>query len=137
MPVFYADTSALVKLIRRETGTRELTAFLDHADLVSSELTRTEIPRALRRAAAGDPRLSQEDAFDKVGQLIEAVALCPVDRHLLDAAGALSEPSIRALDSIHIVSAVSVSPIDAFITYDERQGAVARLAGLRTVAPGG
>jgi hypothetical protein len=30
---------------------------------------------------------------------------------------------------------LSIAPIDAFVTYDERQAAVARLAGLRTVAP--
>lgn len=30
-----------------------------------------------------------------------------------------------------------LSPLDAFVTYDERQGAVARLAGLRSMAPGG
>ncbi len=33
-------------------------------------------------------------------------------------------------------AALAVAPIDAFVTYDERQAAVARLAGLRTVAPG-
>jgi hypothetical protein len=36
----------------------------------------------------------------------------------------------------HIASAVAVLSIDAFVTYDDRQGAAARLAGLRTVAPG-
>jgi hypothetical protein len=39
---------------------------------------------------------------------------------------------LRALDAIHIAS---VQPIDAFVTYADRQGAAARLAGLRTVAP--
>src|SRR5438093_578326 len=42
----------------------------------------------------------------------------------------------RALDAIHVAAAVDLSPLDAFVTYDERQAAAARLAGLRTVAPG-
>jgi hypothetical protein len=28
-----------------------------------------------------------------------------------------------------------LSPLDAFVTYDERQSAAARLSGLRTVTP--
>ena len=49
--------------------------------------------------------------------------------------GALQEPALRSLDAIHVAAAASVSPIDAFLSYDERQAAVARLAGLRIVAP--
>ena len=51
-------------------------------------------------------------------------------------AGALSEPMPRALDAIHVASAAALSPLDGFVSYDERQSAAARLAGLRTVAPG-
>jgi hypothetical protein len=55
---------------------------------------------------------------------------------LLAAAGAFSEPALRTLDVIHVGAAVDLHPIDAFVSYDERQSAAARLAGLRTVAPG-
>jgi predicted nucleic acid-binding protein len=64
------------------------------------------------------------------------VGLLPLDRALLIAAGALAEPALRALDAIHVAAAVDLSPLDAFLTYDERQAAAARLAGLRTVGPG-
>jgi hypothetical protein len=37
---------------------------------------------------------------------------------------------------IHFAAAAWGSPVDAFVTYDERQAAAARLAGLRTTAPG-
>jgi len=43
---------------------------------------------------------------------------------------------LRSLDAIHVLAAVALSPLDAFVGYDERQSAAARLAGLRTVAPG-
>jgi len=54
---------------------------------------------------------------------------------LLLAAGALDEPVLRAPDGIHVAAAIDLSPIDAFVTYDERQTAAARLAGLRTPRP--
>jgi uncharacterized protein len=72
----------------------------------------------------------------RAGELLDAVALLPVDRALLAAAGALTEPALRALDAIHLAAAIDLSPIDAFVSYDERQSAAARLAGLRTVGPG-
>ena len=57
MALFYADASALVKLVRDEPESPVLRTFLTGADLVSSELVLTEVPRAIRRAAALDPRL--------------------------------------------------------------------------------
>jgi predicted nucleic acid-binding protein len=136
VPLFYVDASALVKLVREEPETAVLHAFLDDADLVSSELVLTEVPRAIRRAAAHDPDLPLRPLIDRSGDLLDAVALLPLDRALLAAAGAFSEPALRALDAIHVAAAVDLSPIDAFVSYDQRQSAAARLAGLRTVAPG-
>jgi uncharacterized protein len=133
--LFYADASALVKLVREEPETAALHAFLDDADLISSELVLTEVPRAIRRAAAHDPRLPLGPLVDRTTDLLAVVALLPLDRPLLAAAGALAEPALRALDAIHVAAAVDVSPIDGFVSYDERQSAAARLAGLRTVAP--
>lgn len=135
MPTLYADSSALVKLVRREPETDALRAVLKGADLASSELVLAEVPRALQRIAAADPRFSLRPALHRAGELIEALALYPVDRPLLLGAGALAEPSLRTLDAIHVASAVELGPVDAFVTYDERQAAAARLAGLRTVSP--
>ena len=136
MAVFYADTSALVKLVREETESNALRAYLADADLVSSELVLAELPRAVRRTVAGDPALPLDLLLERAGELIDALALRPADRALLAGAGALAEPALRALDAIHVASAAGLGPLEAFVTYDERQAAVARLAGLRTVAPG-
>jgi predicted nucleic acid-binding protein len=133
--VLYADASALVKLVREEAESAALRAFLNGADLVSSELVLTEIPRAVHRAAAQNPELPLDLLLERAGELVDALALRPLDRALLAGAGALSEPALRALDAIHVASAVDLSPIEAFVTYDQRQAAVARLAGLRTIAP--
>lgn len=135
MAVLYADASALVKLVRDETESVALRAYLRDADLVSSELVLTEIPRAVRRAATLEPNLPLDLLLERAGAVIEALALRPLDRALLSGAGALAEPALRALDAIHVASAVQLDPIDAFVTYDERQAAAARLAGLRTMAP--
>lgn len=136
MAIFYADTSALVKLVRDEPESKALRAFLADADLVSSDLIMTEVPRTVRRAVADDPVLPRDLLLERAGALVEAIALRPVDRPLLAAAGALEEPALRALDAIHVASALDLHPVDAFVTYDERQAAAARLAGMRTMSPG-
>ena len=136
MALFYTDASALVKLVLNEPESAALRTYIADADLVSSELVLTEGPRAVRRAVARDPDLSLDILLARTGEVIDTLALVPVDRALLLAAGALSEPALRALDAIHVAAAVDVSPVDAFVTYDQRQAAAARLAGLRTVTPG-
>jgi uncharacterized protein len=134
--VFYADASALVKLVHEEAESDALRAYLANADLVSSELVLAEIPRAVRRAVAKDPALPLDLLLERAGELVDVLALRPLDRALLAGAGALAEPALRALDAIHVAAAVDLDPIEAFVTYDERQAAAARLAGLRTMAPG-
>jgi len=131
--LFYADTSALVKLIRREPESGALVTFLTDADIVSSELVVAELPRAIRRAGG---TLSRERLLTLSDELLDAVGLLPVDRRVLIAAATLAEPALRTLDAIHVATALSATPIDGFVTYDERQGAAARLCHLRTVAPG-
>ena len=137
MALFYADASALVKLVRDEPETTALRRYLAGADLVSCELVVTEVPRAVRRAVDHDPRLPLDLLLQRAGELLEALGLVPLDRAILAAAGAITEPALRALDAIHVAAAVDIRPFDAFVTYDERQAAAARLAGLRTTAPGG
>ena len=136
MTIFYADASALVKLVRDEPESDPLRAYLADADIVTSELCLTEIPRAVRRAAAHDAELPLDLLIERAAELLDAVALRPLDRPLLAAAGALVEPALRALDAVHVASAVDRQSVDAFITYDDRQAAAARLTGLRTMAPG-
>jgi uncharacterized protein len=134
--LFYTDASALVKLLREEPESRALRAFLAEADILCSELALAEVPRAIHRAVAQDPRLPLGILLERAGELFDALALLPLDGDLLAAAGALAEPALRSLDAIHVIAAIDLSPLDAFVTYDERQAAAARLAGLRTVSPG-
>lgn len=136
MALFYVDSSALVKLVVDEPESAALRAFAVDADLVSCELVLTELPRAIRRASAHESRLPLELMLERAGEMLDSVALLPLDSALLSIAGAIEEPMLRALDAIHVAAAVDLSPVDAFVSYDERQAAAARLTGLRTIAPG-
>ena len=136
MPLYYVDASALVKTILDERGSSALSDYLAGVELVSSELVLTEVPRALRRAAARRSGVNLESRLRRAVEQIDMISLRPVEEALLIGAGMLAEPDLRSLDAIHVATALHVYPIDAFVTYDKRQAAVARLAGLRTVAPG-
>lgn len=137
LTLFYADASALVKLVRDEPESEPLRNFIMGSDLVSCDLVLAELPRAVRRAAAADPGLPLELLMRRATELLEALGLLPLDRDLLTTAGALAEPALRALDAIHVSAAIALLPLDGFVSYDERQAAAARLAGLRTVGPRG
>lgn len=136
MGVLYLDASAVVKLVLDEPESDPLRAYLDGADLVSCELLLTEVPRAIWRAAARDDDLPVDLLRSRAGQAIDSIGLASLDRDLLRMAGSLAEPGLRALDAIHVSAAIGLLPLEAFVTYDERQAAAARLAGLRTMAPG-
>lgn len=136
MPLFYVDASALVKVVAGEQGAEDLATYLKEVELASSELVLTEVPRALRRKAATTPGFPLEEVMRRAGALIDSLGLRPVDEGVLMGAGMLTDAALRSLDAIHVVTALHLYPIDAFVTYDKRQAAVARLAGLRTVAPG-
>jgi predicted nucleic acid-binding protein len=131
----YADASALVKLVLDEPESAVLRTYLGGADLISCELVLSEIPRAIRRATTTNPALPRDRLLTRAGELLDAIGLLATDRELLIAAGRLAEPTLRALDAIHIAAAIRAGELDAFVTYDERQAAGARLVGLRTIAP--
>ncbi len=99
--------------------------------MVSSELVVTEVPRALRRVAATYRNVDLLECLRKAEMLLEVV-----ERDTLRRAGTRFEPYLRSLDAIHVMTALDLRPIEAFMTYDKRQAAAARLAGLPTVSPG-
>lgn len=56
MSLFYADSSALVKLVRDEPDSAALRSYLAGADLVSCELVLTEVPRSFDAFVTYDER---------------------------------------------------------------------------------
>ena len=69
MPLYYVDASALVKLVSDEPESAALRSFLAADDLVSSELVLTEVPRAIRRAAAKEPTLPMDHLIARTEEL--------------------------------------------------------------------
>jgi hypothetical protein len=130
--LFYADTSAVIKLLVEETHSAAFAAFYDaHADAewVSSALLRIEVTRTVARAM---PALLQ-DARD----LLSAFSSIAIDDDVVE--GAMNEPdrSIRSLDAIHLATARVLTPeLDALVTYDDRLLRAATDAGLVTISPG-
>jgi predicted nucleic acid-binding protein len=130
--VIYLDSSALMKLVRREAETDALLEWLNlrsEQPLVSSELGRVEVLRAARRA--GDAALAEARAI--VGDL----DLIPLDRAVQDVACDVGDPLLRTLDALHLASALLLGDaLTEFIAYDHRLGEGARAAGLVVTAPG-
>jgi len=105
-----------------------LIAALRGHTLLASELVRTELRRAVARAGP--------DLLPAADLLVARLRLVRLDAELLDAAGRLAPPVLRTLDAIHVQSALLLGDdLEALITYDDRQAAAAREAGLAVRAP--
>ena len=131
MSLYYADTSAVIKLLAEETHSRAFAAFYDGnagAEWVSSTLLRIEVTRTVIRAR---PALLP-DARD----LLLAFSCISIDDDIVS--GAMSEPDrgLRSLNAIHLATARVLGPdLDAIVSYDDRLLKGAGDAGLATVSP--
>jgi predicted nucleic acid-binding protein len=123
----YFDSSALVKLSHAEPYSLSLIDYLEEEPVESSTsvVAEVEVTRALGRAGA--PR----------DQAVIGFYLLALDEDVRRDAADLGAAGLRALDAIHIATALAIGDRDLeFITYDERQADAARAAGLKVVQPG-
>jgi predicted nucleic acid-binding protein len=129
--LYYADTSAVIKLLAEETHSRAFAAFYDtHADAewVSSALLRIEVTRAVARVM---PALLPE-----ARDLLLAFSTIAIDDDVVE--GAMNEPdrTLRSLNAIHLAAARILGPdLDAVVSYDDRLIKATTDAGLATVSP--
>ena len=132
MSLYYADTSAVLKLLVEETHSKAFAAFYDgHADAewASSALLRIEVTRAVARAA---PALLPE-----ARDLLTAFSYIAIDDEIVDAAMSEPDRGLRSLDAIHLATARLFAPeLDALVSYDDRLIKAANDAGLATASPG-
>ncbi|WP_033436234.1 type II toxin-antitoxin system VapC family toxin [Saccharothrix sp. NRRL B-16314] len=132
--MIYLDTSALVKLVRREPGTAELAEWLNAEDQVgaqrvSSVLAEVELSRALRRSS---PR-----ALAGVPLVLSDMYLVEMTPMVRQTAASYSDPLLRSLDAIHLATAqVLAGGLHKFVSYDKRLLEAAASSGLPTAAPG-
>jgi uncharacterized protein len=127
----YLDASALVKLVVAEPESAALAAHLRAwPQRVSSALSLTELPRALRRGGFGAA------ARRRARDVLTRVSLVDVDRRILTAAAALEPTVLRSLDAIHLATALTVrADLAAVVTYDRRLRAAAEMVHLEVAAP--
>ncbi len=96
--------------------------------LMSSAIATVEVTRA---AVIANP----STGFEEADRLLAGCELVEVDSALLDQARRLADSTLRALDAIHLASALLVEPA-ALVAYDHRLLAAARRAGLDMSSPG-
>ncbi len=131
--MIYLDSAALVKLIRFEAATPELTEWLSarvETPLLTSALAEVEVPRALRRVAP--------EALPAVAPTLARLYRIEIDAAIRADAGALDDPDLRSLDAIHLATARAMgAELVAFVSYDRRLLRAADTLGLPSASPGG
>ena len=129
--IFYADTSALVKLLAREEETAALREWIQEEDklLIGSDLLRVELMRAVRRTYPEEATL--------VRDVLDSLMLVPISSDICDAAARLDPGTLGSLDAIHLATALTVGDgLEGILVYDDRLAEAAARYGLRVIAPG-
>jgi uncharacterized protein len=99
----------------------------DRPSRLSSIVATVEVRLAARRSGA---------SMERAESVLSTLALLPFD-DLVAAAAVSQEPVLRALDAIHLGSALTIrDELAAFCCYDRRLSEAAAGAGLTVVAPG-
>ncbi|ASU77913.1 PIN domain-containing protein [Actinopolyspora erythraea] len=131
--MLYVDTSAVLKLVRRERETDELLSWLDARHglpIVSSVLLEVEVSRALHRNAP--------ESLDSVPAVLGRIATYEIDDLVRATAASYQDPNLRSLDAIHLATAAAIfqGRLSAFVAYDKRLLAAADALELPTACPG-
>lgn len=127
---YYLDTSALVKLVVREAESTALRSWIESegAVLVSSDLARTELMRAVSRASG--------NYLLQARLVLDSITILTISTAIFESAGRLSPSTLRTLDALHLASALEPGDdLDALITYDDRLADACAANGITTLSP--
>jgi predicted nucleic acid-binding protein len=126
LTVLYLDASAITKLVVSEPESSALRTRVHGERLVTARVAVVEVSKAVARA--------NPDA--DAGPVLAHLAFVELDAELARIAAAVGGARLRALDAIHLAAALRVvGDVSAFVTYDDRQAAAVRAAGLSVEAP--
>jgi predicted nucleic acid-binding protein len=127
--VVYLDSSALVKLVVRESESAALRRELrSEPERASCALARVEVVRAVRPHGAA--------AVARARRLLRRLDLVQLDEELLDAVAVLDDDVLWSLDAIHLAAAQLLGDdLSKVITYDQRMTTAAKALGLTVSAP--
>ena len=135
MRIFF-DTSALTKRYVEEVGSEEVSALCVEADALGvSVLVLPELISTLCRLVR-EGRLSSE-AYRNLKSAVQAdlsdADLCDLSQETFEETiGCLERQPLRALDALHVGSALVYQP-DLFVSADRRQAKAASREGLAVV----
>ncbi|MEX1357116.1 MAG: type II toxin-antitoxin system VapC family toxin [Gaiellaceae bacterium] len=124
----YADASALVKLAVVEAETEMVRQLVEANEVATTRVALVEVAAAVGRSRP------DVDAGAHALSVIETMVLVDPTPRLLTHAAALARPPLRALDAIHLASALAVEA-EAMLVYDRRLSEAARSAGLAVLSP--
>jgi predicted nucleic acid-binding protein len=125
----YLDTSAAVKLVVKEPETAALRRWLrSHDELVSSDITRTELLRVTRLHAP--QRVAAARA------VLDALHLLAITTDVCERAALLEPRQLRSLDALHLASALQLGDdLDGIVVYDRGLADAASDLAIPVVAP--
>lgn len=129
----YLDASAVVKLATAEPESDALRGWLlERSPLVTSRVSTVEVARAIARK----PESRAARAQAAVHEAFTSVSVLELDAAIASRAADVGPPTLRALDAIHLASALAIGDeVTEFVTYDARLADAARAAGLHVIAP--
>jgi predicted nucleic acid-binding protein len=128
--VFYLDTSAAAKLVVAEQGTTALRRWIASRDdrLFSSDLLRTELLRATRRAAP--------EQMVQARAVLDSLVLVTLSTAICERAAVLEPEVLRSLDALHLAAALEVGDeLEGIVTYDQRLARGAEALGISVETP--
>lgn len=128
--MFYLDTSAAVKLVVAERGSTALRRWLASRDeqMISSDLLRTELLRATRRAAP--------EQMVQARAVLDSLILVTLSTAVCERAAMLEPDLLRSLGALHLAAALEIGDqLEAIVTYDQRLAESAQALGISVVAP--
>lgn len=118
-----------MKLFLREAESTALVRAVSGRIVATSAVSSIEIVRAIRVANATD------DIECVLDDVLGGCTIVDVEEGVMRSATALAEPGLRALDAVHLASALRVGA-EAMVVYDRQLARAARNAGLSTESPG-
>ena len=126
---WYADSSAILKLLIAERESVDLADFIDFT-IKSSALTRVEIIRVLHKIAP-----------EKIAQaqvILAGIDLTPLNPAILSAAENFAPTiTLKSLDALHVASVLFLgTAVEGLISYDKQMIKNAKELGIKVVSPG-